>query len=300
MSAIETPMFLAGPDGPLFAIRTAPEQPQSGVILCPGGWHTGSANANRLMVRLARSLSAAGAASIRFEWRGTGDSPGNRNAFILDEPSPEAVLAGVDQVPAARSLVGVCFGSRSALAAAADVADLEAIFLVSFPLPAARAKTRRAERMGLRAALREGIRPSTIRGWFDPATRRVYIKFISLRLQKLRRALGLGSSAGVKEAVERKARKQELDLEMLVSQLGVLAARGVRVLFVFGTGDALYDQFDEARSGPLGELMDQYPDLLDVAFIDGDLTGFSTLAAQQELLDMAVPWLSPASGSAGA
>ncbi len=292
MVATETPLFLSGPDGPLFAIRTSPEQAHSGVILCPGGWHAGSANANQLMVRLARRLAAEHVANIRFEWRGTGDSPGNRNAFILDEPSPGAVLAGAEQVPAARSLVGVCFGSRSALAAAPDIADLEAIFLVSFPLPAARAKERRAERMSLGTALREGLRPSTLRGWFDPATRRVYVKFLSLRWQKMRRAVGLGSSAGVKEAVERKARKQALDLDQLVAQLAALTERGVRVRFVFGTGDALFEQFTEAQNGPLGDLMNQHPELLEVAFIDGDLTGFSTLPAQQELLDMAVPWLS--------
>ncbi|MDJ0953256.1 MAG: alpha/beta fold hydrolase [Acidimicrobiia bacterium] len=299
MAARETPLFLTGPDGPLFAIHTSPEQPESGVILCPGGWHAGSANANRLMVRLARRLAAESVASIRFEWRGTGDSPGERNAFILDEPSPGAVLAGADQVPAPRSLVGVCFGSRSALAAAPEIADLEAIFLVSFPLPAARAKVRRAERMSLGAAIREGLRPATLRGWFDPATRRVYVKFLSLRWQKLRRAVGLGSSAGVKEAVARKARKQELDLDQLVSQLAALTERGVRVRFIFGTGDALYEQFTEARTGPLGNLMNRHPDLLDVAFIDGDLTGFSTLPAQEELLDMAVPWLSRSSDPAG-
>ncbi len=299
MGATETPLFLDGPDGPLFAIRTAPPQPTRGVILCPGGWHAGSANANRLMVRLARSLADRNTASIRFEWRGTGDSPGNRNAFILDEPSPGAVLAAADRVPPARSLVGVCFGSRSALAAALDIDELESILLVSFPLPAARAKARRAERMGLGAALREGLRPATLRGWFDPATRRVYVKFLSLRWQKARRAIGLGSTAGVKEAVERKTRRQALDLDQLVGQLAALAKRNVRVTFAFGTGDALFDEFNAARSGPLGDLLDKHPDLFQVVFIDGDLTGFSSLPAQRELLDMALPWLSRSPQSAG-
>jgi hypothetical protein len=291
-AAPETPAYVEGPSGPIFAIVTSPPQATRSVILCPGGWHAGNSNSNRLLMRLAQRLASTDSASVRFDWEGTGESPGSRHSFVLDNPSPGEPLAVAQLVRTPQAIAGICFGSRSALAAAPDLPHLESIVLASFPLPAARAKTRRAERVGTLAAIREGLRPAAIKGWFDPATRRVYKKFISLRWQKLRAAAGLGRNASVQASMERKSQQQAFDIGSLIAQLEELVKRNVRVLFVFGTGDALYDEFSTACEGPLGSLLRNHPDLLKVSVIDGDMTGFSTLAVQDDLIDIAVPWLS--------
>lgn len=289
----EQPTFVQGPNGPIFAITTAPPDPSESVILCPGGWHSGNSKANRLLVRTARRLAAGGRSSVRFDWEGTGESPGSRVSFVLDDPSPGEPLAAAKLIQAPAAIVGICFGSRSALAAAPDLPSLKSIVLVSFPLPAARAKTRRAERIGTVDAIREGLRPAAVKGWFDPATRRVYMKFLSLRWEKMRVAVGLGREASVQQSIEHKAQQQASAIEALVAQLAALVRRGVRVLFVFGTGDALYDEFAAAREGVLGALLDGHPDLIEVSVIDGDLTGFSTLDVQEDLIDTVVNWLAP-------
>ena len=287
----EGPFFVQASTGPVFGVVTTPPEPRGAVVLCPGGWQAGNTNSNRLLVRMAHELAGFGLSSVRFDWEGTGESPGSRQSFVLDNPAPGDVLAASRMVEKPQALVGLCFGARSALSAAPDLPDLKSLVLLSFPLPAARVKVQRAERVGTLAALREGLRPAAIKGWFDPATRRVYRKFISLRWQKLRASAGLGSNAKVQEAVARKARKQVLDVEALVGQLEHLAEHGVKVLFLFGTTDALYDEFVSARSGPLGSLIDKYPRLMEIAVIEGDLIGFSTLEVQDNVIDQVVSWL---------
>jgi hypothetical protein len=186
--------------------------------------------------------------------------------------------------------VGICIGTRSVLAAAPDIPDLESVALVSFPLPAARAKVKRAERIRTVDALRQGLRPANLKGWFQPATRRVYFKFIKLKWQGVVKKVRPAASQADAET-RRRAKAQEDDLESLVEQLGKLFDRGVRVLLLFGTEDAAYEHFTTARQGLLGDILERNAEHVEVRTVEGDLSGFSSLEAQQALIDNVTEWL---------
>lgn len=293
-AAADVPMYVEGGDGPLLAILTPAENPVADVVMCAGGWHGGSVNANRMVVQFARRVAAAGRTVVRFDWHGAGESPGHIRFFRLDDPGSGDVLGAAKLLPDAglpTALVGICIGTRAALAAAPSLPTLDRIALVSFPLPAARAKTKRAERIGAATALREGIRPSAIRGWFQPATRRVYVKFLRLKWQALTRRLKPTGAAAPNEEARRRATASAHDLETLVAQIAELVDRGIDVLFLFGDQDASYEQFLAAQDGPLGELLERGAANITVEVVPGDLTGYSSLVSQTAFIERVTGWL---------
>lgn len=293
-AAGDVPVYFQGGDGPLLGILTPAQQPESNVVMCAGGWHGGSINANRMVVHFARNLAATGRTVVRFDWYGAGESPGHIRFFRLDDPGSGDVLGAARQLPDPHlptALVGICIGTRAALAAAPSIPTLERIALVSFPLPTARAKTKRAERIGTATALREGIRPSAIRGWFQPATRRVYLKFLRLKWQALKRRIVPERVTTPDEGSKRRAAASANDVERLVAQIAALVDRGVEVLFLFGDQDASYEQFLAAQDGPLGELVTRPEPGITVEVVPGDLTGYSSLTSQRAFLDRVTAWL---------
>ncbi len=294
-AAAERPMYFAGSDEPLLGIVTSSPDAVGNVVIFSGGWHGGSINANRMLVRLARRLAAGARNVVRFDWLGAGESPGHIRFFRLDQPGVHDGLAAVEvarqhaRVPT--SLVGICIGTRAVLAAAPHIPSLDAVALVSFPLPAARAKTKRADRIRTLDAVRQGLRPSVLKGWLQPATRRVYLKFIKLKWQGIAKKLRpAGASTHDAETV-RRAKAQEEDLDTLVQELERLFDRGVRVLLLFGTEDAAYEHFTAARQGQLGSILERNAEHVDVLTVEGDLSGFSSLDAQQSLIDSVAGWL---------
>jgi pimeloyl-ACP methyl ester carboxylesterase len=288
-------VYFDGGEGPLLGILTAAPDPVEGVVVCAGGWHGGSINANRMIVRFARGLAAGGRNVVRFDWHGAGESPGHIRFFRLDDPgSGDAVGAAALARSAADlpiSLVGICIGTRAVLAAAPHIPSLERVVLVNFPLPTARAKAKRAGRIGAATAVREGIRPSAIQGWFQPATRRVYIKFLRLKWQAAKNAVLPKKTSEADGEVQRRAAASASDVDALVAQIAELIDRGVQVLFLFGADDATYEQFVAAREGPLGAVLESEAADVTVETVAGDLTGYSSLESQAAFLDIVTDWL---------
>lgn len=254
-AAAELPMYFGGGEDPVFGIVTSARNAVGNTVIFSGGWHGGSINANRMLVRLSRRLAAESQNVVRFDWLGAGESPGHIRFFRLDQPGVDHGLAAVEvarqHADLPTSLVGICIGTRAVLAAASHIPSLDAVALVSFPLPAARAKTKRAERISTADALRQGLRPAVLKGWLQPATRRVYVRFIKLKWQSIIKKLrpaGATTDAGT----VRRAKAQAEDLESLVLELEQLFHRGVRVLLLFGTEDAAYEHFSEARGATSG------------------------------------------------
>jgi len=290
----EQPVWIDGGKGPILGIVTTAPDAIGNVVVCAGGWHGGSTNANRMVVRLARRLAAGGRTVVRFDWHGSGESPGHVRFFRLDEPEVGNALGATAlarrhaDLPTA--LVGVCIGTRAALAIAADIPNLHGLVLVSFPLPTARAKTKRAGRIGAGAALREAVRPAAVRGWFQPATRRVYVKFVRLKWQAVTRKLRPRRTAADAE-VQRRTAASVTDLDVLVSQIAALVDRQVPVLFLFGDQDAAYEQFVAAQDGVLGDVLRRGAGNVTVDVVAGDLSGYSSLDSQTAFLDIVTGWL---------
>jgi hypothetical protein len=65
----------------------------------------------------------------------------------------------------------------------------------------------------------------------------------------------------------------------------------MRVLMVYGSSDASYDDFLRAKDGPLGELMERYASLVDVVLLEGDVHGLGRLRVQDAVIEAITKWI---------
>lgn len=281
----------AGADD-LFAIVTTPPAESSGVgaiVLSGGPKGTASIGRNRLYVRLCRTLADAGVVAVRFDYHGTGESTGELEAGIsLRTPFSDDVRAmaevlrsrGIERIV----LVGTCFGSRTALAAAPHAPGLAGIALISPPLRDMRlgeAKaTRVATTLNRKQLLRRALRRKVFEGLFDARRRREYIRILRVRLRTGFQHRRAGSAAGVGPAWLN---------DDLVRQVEWVADRRLPMLIVYGDSELFYEEFNEARAGRLGPALDY--DGVEVETIPGTLHGFTTLAAQDGTITAVDGWL---------
>lgn len=265
----ERAIFVDSPEGPLAAVVTTPPTPSdTGVVICPGGWYGTSTNRNRVVVRLARAIANLGHTVVRFDWHGVGDSSGEIDRFVLDRPFVDDVVAVSDSLSGAADrllVVGVCFGGRSALAAAPELPSLAGLVLVSFPFPAEQTKADwRARKMGWRGVANVATNPELWRPAARWATRR------------LRPA-----PAGPK------ARHITLTPGSFRADMGALRQRGVTVDLVFGADDLELVSFETLRQGPLGDYLERSRPGIEVAITDrGDLSSFRSLEAQDTAIHL--------------
>ena len=74
-------MFIAGPVGRLQAVVDEPEQtPRAVAIICHPHTQYGGTLTNKVVHQLSRTFSGMGAASVRFNFRGAGESDGEYDA----------------------------------------------------------------------------------------------------------------------------------------------------------------------------------------------------------------------------
>lgn len=121
-------------DEPLYGIVTEPEQSGPRAVLIVVGGPQYRAGSHRQFTLLARSLAMQGIASLRFDYRGMGDSGGAARNF---EDIEADLRAGVDQLMAAlpntREVVvwGLCDGASAALFYAGQDARVTGVVLAN-------------------------------------------------------------------------------------------------------------------------------------------------------------------------
>jgi hypothetical protein len=67
--------------------------------------------------------------------------------------------------------------------------------------------------------------------------------------------------------------------------------RGARLYLVFGDEDVeRWGEFERARAGTLGDIMETAPELVEVSKVGGTITDIQDVTAQDEIIDLVADW----------
>jgi pimeloyl-ACP methyl ester carboxylesterase len=295
-SYIETPVFFDVGQDTLFGLVTLPRNgtARTGLIILSGAGTPITVNRNRMSVRICRELAARGYAGFRLDYHGVGDSTGFIDEFRLDRPFVDDVTAaveclrglGVERV----ILAGSCFGARTALSAAVQLDNVDAVILVASALRdyalGERKSLNQARNWSLARYIGEALRPSRLKGLFHRRTRRVYATFARGKLRVMvSKVPGVGRLFSLKPtATEDVAPSFEQPLRTLVE-------RGVAVQFIYGAEDGFYtDEYRTAAAGPLADVLGEERGAVGVSVLPGRLHGFTTVATQDAVIEEIIGW----------
>lgn len=286
------PVFFPAGDDQIFGIFTpAPEPKGPAVVILSGGLHgTSTIGRNRLFLRIAERLAAGGYHVLRFDYHGIGESTGLAASFGSDAPFARDAVAGVRWLESQGMhevvLLGKCFGSRLAWAAAKEIDGLVAMAVVDSPMrhfgKGERSITKHAS-ASLSDLARQTLRPKTLRGLLDPRRRKSYARIVRAKVGAVQRRLTrpAGTETPGMDGVSRS----------LVSSFEKLVDRKVPVLFLYGTDDRAYGEFQQAREGHLGTLIERGGPRVEVRSIAGTVTGFAYVDIQDTVISNVEEWL---------
>jgi len=129
--------FLAGPAGRLEALLEEPEDqaPQEAVLVCHPHPRFGGTMHNKVVYRLARGMRRAGAAALRFNYRGVNLSEGTYDDGIGELEDARTALEFLrSRYPGLPfSLAGFSFGSRIILKLGCENEAASRLIAVGFP-----------------------------------------------------------------------------------------------------------------------------------------------------------------------
>jgi alpha/beta superfamily hydrolase len=129
--------WVPGPAGRLEALLEEPEDvaPLLTAVLCHPHPQYGGTMHNKVVYRLARGLRAAGAAVLRFNFRGVGASHGEYGAMAGEIEDARAALAWLRdryrELPFA--LAGFSFGGRAISELACEIGSAQFLLAAGFP-----------------------------------------------------------------------------------------------------------------------------------------------------------------------
>jgi dienelactone hydrolase len=285
----ETVAFFPGGPEKLLGILTRPTVDPLGtaVVLIPTGAGTrDSINRNRLWVRLARKVAGLGYHAVRFDYHGAGESTGIEDRLRLDRPVLDDLVGAVDWATSEGVsnfiLVGSCYGARAALSYAPRSPGLQGVVLATPPLldmaQGERAGTFMAIEWTFGQYLRQAMSRKVLRGLLDRERRRAYAVVAKTK------ARDVGSRL-------RGARSAERVTPNFLRPLEHVIVKGVPVLFLYGERDDAYEEFEQARSGQLGRHLERAGAQVEVAVLPGKIHAFSTVRAQEIVMDRIADWL---------
>jgi hypothetical protein len=288
--------FPVGPDR-LFGVLARPREPETGtaVVVAAGGGHHTSAHINRLAARLCRQVASSGHLGVRFDYHGVGESTGDLTEYRLAEPFTDDLRGAISWARHEGAsdvvVVGLCFGARTALAAARIDAGVRGLVLVSLPLLDLRqgegGAARRAGEAGLWEYLRTGLRAEVLRRFLPPYSfrRQARVAWAHLRVGARTAAARTGNR------VRRRPPSGSLVSAGLLDDLRAVMAREVPILLAYGGVDPFFRQFRDAAEGPLAPLLERAGDLIEVVSIPEEARPYESVAGQERLLEAVGSWL---------
>jgi dienelactone hydrolase len=285
----ESPGFFPAGQETLFGIITRPvgEPLGTAVVLVPTGAGTrDSINRNRLWVGLARRVAGLGFHALRFDLHGSGESTGITELLRLDRPFTEDVEGAVRWTTAhgvsSSVLVGSCYGARAALAFARESSNLRGIVLatpyVRDMAQGERVATLMAVEWSSGQYLRRAFSRRVLRGLLDRERRRAYFRVAKARWRRAAWRLRQGG-------------RSDWVSPNFLDPLAALVERRTPILFLFGEEDDAYHDFQRAKEGRLGRLLEKAGSLAEVAVLPGRIHAFPTVDGQEKVVDRISEWL---------
>ena len=293
----ETPVFIPAGGETLFGVLTRPQGPPRdvGVILMYGAGYNMSANLDQYWSRLARRVSSEGFHVLRFDHHGNGDSTGRVTGFDLRRPFSDDLEAAIRWMSAQGVqryvLVGDCLGARASAVCGSRVAGIEGLFLLNVMVhDGTKDKAEEwARKYRLGHYILRALRWSTVSKLGDPVMRRAYVR---VAWAKLKHAAGLSRESRTTahrdpHGTPETPRASRDFLEPLEATL----RRGVEVCFVFGDADEeRIGEFESARRGRLGRILDEADSLVEVGTVAGGLADVPDLEAQDAIIERVAEW----------
>jgi pimeloyl-ACP methyl ester carboxylesterase len=290
VSGDETLAYIPAGDDFVFGVLSYPTVQPVGcaVVHLPAGGAASSGH-TRETVTLSRSLAGLGYHSMRLDYHGVADSTGIAEVFRLDQPfltDVNGVLKWIDGMGIDRfALVGMCFGARTALAAAAQEPHVGLAVLTSppvrdFEMGAAGgwATSTAVEVRGWQLTKRT-LRVETMRNLFDRKKRRRYVRIAKAKL-------------GLVSGGMRKRKPDSWVSSAFLREMSALVERHVPTLFIYGAEDKFWREFELARQGRLGRLLTAAGDLVEVVSIPGSIHDGRSLITQERTRELITEWLS--------
>jgi alpha/beta superfamily hydrolase len=277
-----TPIFVATGTEDLLGMFTRPAGSSNGVavLILAGGGSDPTFGKNQVRRRLALELAGRGFHVLRINYRGVAESGGTMREIDFENPWTEDAVASVRWLESQGfrqiAIIGQCFGGRTALAAAEKVAGLVGLALVAPPVrdvTHGEAILRRPLSWYLKqgASLRS---PGRLVGSGAAQRRR---KTIKAKLLRIFRDAGKRPQVGA-------------SLVFLEALQGVLDAR-TPVLFLYGSSDDFYPDFDFVRAGPMARMIERSGDLVTMQVVDARFGGMHSVSTQEIFVSTLVSWI---------
>ncbi|NLO05940.1 MAG: alpha/beta fold hydrolase [candidate division WS1 bacterium] len=248
--------------------------PRPGALVFLHGWSGYRIGPHQMFTKSARQAAELGFASLRFDFRGRGDSEGDASATTLSTMIEDAVAAarlvcdemGVERV----ALIGDCSGSEVAIGAGVLDERIDSLVLWSAPIVA-----------GSRAGADAAKRRSTYASYLSKLFRReTWAKLIGGRLQPrmIMRALTRGGKGAGEEGAKS---DREIDWYRRFVDFGG------RILFIYGGNDPL----TTSAVGHYRDLSEEAGREFEHHVVEGANHAFYSLGWEREVMDVTLEWL---------
>lgn len=228
---------------------------------------------------------------MRLDYAGIGDSTGEAVCHELEKPATDELRAAFDLLTSRGAedfiVVGTCYGSRTALVGSAEEPRVRSVHLLVPPIGSGNKGMGGAEHLAefgtpVSLAKKAFSRRVLRRVLNDGRSRAMARRVISLKVSSL-----FGRSNGDQRANDETVYVSE-DFHRPLRRL---LERKVPIKIMFGEDDFFRTEFESAREGRLGPLLDAHSDRLDIEVVPGIVRGFLTIQVQDQCIESVLSWV---------